>query len=70
MLDEMPVLAGCVTLAVGFALVAAPRSITGPLGLGGQNTAVLLAGAAEGRSRRDGRPHRGDGATALALRPD
>ena len=47
MIDQMPVFAGCATLAIGAALVAAPRSITGPLGLEGQDGAVRAIGVSD-----------------------
>jgi hypothetical protein len=43
----MPLLVGYVTLAVGAALVAAPRLATGPLGLDGQDAAVRAIGLAD-----------------------
>ena len=47
MLDRMPVFAGYVTLAIGAALVAAPRLVTGPLGLDGQEPAVRAIGVSD-----------------------
>ena len=43
----MPTFVGCVTLAIGSGLVAAPRILTRPLGLTGQDTAVRLIGASD-----------------------
>jgi hypothetical protein len=45
--ERMPVFVGCVTLAAGVALVAAPRLATGPLGLDGQETAMRAIGASD-----------------------
>jgi hypothetical protein len=46
-IQRMPVFVGAVTLATGAALVAAPRVLTGPLGLDGQDAAVRAIGAAD-----------------------
>jgi hypothetical protein len=46
-IQRMPVFVGSVTLATGAALVAAPRLLTGPLGLAGQDAAVRAIGAAD-----------------------
>jgi hypothetical protein len=46
-IQRMPVFVGSVTLATGVALVAAPRLLTGPLGLEGQDAAVRAIGAAD-----------------------
>ena len=43
--NSKPTFVGCVTLAIGSGLVAAPRFLTRPLGLTGQDTAVRLIGA-------------------------
>ena len=43
----MPAFAGYATLAIGAALLAAPRAATGPLGLEGQETAVRVIGVAD-----------------------
>jgi hypothetical protein len=45
--ERMPVFVGVVTLAIGGALVVAPRLATGPLGLEGQETAVRAIGASD-----------------------
>ena len=45
--ERMPVLVGCVTLAAGVALVAAPGRASGPLGLDGQETAIRAIGLAD-----------------------
>lgn len=45
--ERMPAFVGCATLAIGGALVVAPRLATGPLGLDGQNAALRLIGAAD-----------------------
>jgi hypothetical protein len=47
MIERMPVFAGYATLAIGAALVAAPRLVTGPLGLDGQETAVRAIGMSD-----------------------
>ena len=47
MTEQMPTVVGCITLAAGVALVAAPRLGTGPLGLEGQETAMRLIGASD-----------------------
>ena len=44
---KMPVLVGCVTLAAGAELLAAPRRTAALLGLEGQETAFRLIGAAD-----------------------
>ena len=44
---RMPVFVGCVTLAAGAALVVAPRAVTGPLGLDGQDAAVRAIGVSD-----------------------
>jgi len=46
-MERMPVLVGCVTLAAGAALVAAPERATAALGLEGQDTAMRLIGASD-----------------------
>jgi hypothetical protein len=46
-MERMPVFVGCVTLAAGVALIAAPGRATGALGLEGQDTAVRLLGASD-----------------------
>jgi hypothetical protein len=43
----MPVVAGYATLAIGAALVVAPRLLTGPLGLDGQERAIRLIGVSD-----------------------
>jgi hypothetical protein len=43
----MPTFVGYATLAIGSGLVAAPRILTRPLGLAGQDTAVRLIGASD-----------------------
>jgi len=45
--ERMPAFVGCVTLAAGAALLAAPRLATKPLGLDGQETAMRLIGASD-----------------------
>ena len=45
--ERVPVFVGCVTLAAGAALAAAPGSLTGPLGLDGQETAVRAIGVSD-----------------------
>ena len=47
MIERMPVFAGTVTLAVGVALLAAPRLMTGPLGLDGQEGVVRAIGVSD-----------------------
>jgi hypothetical protein len=47
MTERMPTLVGCVTLAAGLALIAAPRLATGPLGLEGQETAMRAIGVSD-----------------------
>lgn len=47
MIERMPAFAGYATLAIGAALVAAPRAMTGPLGLEGQEDAVRAIGVAD-----------------------
>ena len=47
MIERMPAFAGYATLAIGAALVAAPRAVTGPLGLEGQEDAVRAIGVAD-----------------------
>ena len=47
MSERMPVFVGCVTLAVGAALVASPRLLTGRLGLDGQDLAVRALGVSD-----------------------
>jgi hypothetical protein len=47
MIERMPAFAGSVTLAVGVALLAAPRLMTGPLGLDGQDAAVRAIGVSD-----------------------
>ncbi len=76
MIDRMPAFVGYVTLAVGAALLTAPRLVTGPLGLDDQDAAYLHRAAQ--RSASAGVLKAGaavmlclavvDGATALALR--
>jgi len=45
--ERQPVFVGCVTLAAGTALVAAPGVLTGPLGLPGQDAAVRAIGVSD-----------------------
>ena len=45
--ERMPAIVGGITLAVGGALLAAPRVATGPLRLTGQETALRIIGAAD-----------------------
>ena len=45
--NSMPTFVGYATLAIGSTLVAAPRVLTGPLGLTGQDAAVRLIGASD-----------------------
>ena len=45
--ERLPVFVGCVTLAAGTALVAAPGTLTGPLGLEGQDAAVRAIGVSD-----------------------
>jgi hypothetical protein len=45
--ERMPVVAGYATLAIGAALLAAPRLVTGPLGLDGQDAAVRAIGVSD-----------------------
>src|ERR687893_123892 len=45
--ERMPAFVGCATLAIGGALVVAPRLATGPLGLAGQETAFRAIGASD-----------------------
>ncbi len=45
--ERMPAFVGCATLAIGGALVVAPRLATGPLGLEGQDAALRAIGAAD-----------------------
>jgi hypothetical protein len=45
--ERMPAFVGCVTLAAGAALLAAPRLSTKSLGLDGQETAMRLIGASD-----------------------
>jgi hypothetical protein len=47
MLEQMPTFAGYVTLGIGAALLAAPRLVTGPLGLEGQEAAVRAIGVSD-----------------------
>jgi hypothetical protein len=47
MFERAPRFAGSVTLAVGIALLVAPRRVTGPLGLDGQDAAVRALGVAD-----------------------
>ena len=47
MTERMPIIAGYATLAIGAALLAAPRLVTGPLGLDGQDTAVRAIGVSD-----------------------
>ena len=47
MFERVPQFAGSVTLAVGVALLAAPRLMTGPLGLDGQDAAVRAIGVSD-----------------------
>ena len=47
MTERMPAFVGCVTLAAGVALIAAPRLATGPLGLEGQETAMRAIGVSD-----------------------
>ena len=47
MLERMPAIAGWATLAIGVGLVAAPRLVTGPLGLRDQDTAVRAIGVSD-----------------------
>ena len=47
MIERMPAFAGSVTLAVGVALLAAPRLVTGPLGLDGQDGVVRAIGVSD-----------------------
>ena len=47
MVERMPTFAGRVTFAVGVALLAAPRMVTGPLQLEGQETAVRAIGVSD-----------------------
>ena len=45
--ERMPVLVGCVTLAAGVVLTAAPGLVTRPLSLEGQDAAVRAVGLAD-----------------------
>jgi hypothetical protein len=45
--ERMPAFVGCATLAIGGALVVAPRLLTGPLGLDGQDAALRAIGASD-----------------------
>lgn len=45
--ERLPVFVGCVTLATGAALAAAPGRATGPLGLDGQDMAVRAIGVSD-----------------------
>ena len=45
--ERMPVFVGCVTLAAGAALVAAPGPVTRLLGLDGQDTAMRAIGLSD-----------------------
>jgi hypothetical protein len=45
--ERLPVFVGCVTLATGAALAAAPGRVTGPLGLEGQDVAVRAIGVSD-----------------------
>jgi hypothetical protein len=47
MLERMPSVAGYATLAIGAALVVAPRVLTKPLGLDGQDRAVRALGVSD-----------------------
>ena len=47
MFEQMPSFAGYATLGIGVALVAAPRLVTGPLGLEGQDAAVRAIGMSD-----------------------
>jgi hypothetical protein len=47
MTERMPAFVGCVTLAAGLALIAAPRLATGPLGLEGQETSMRAIGVSD-----------------------
>jgi hypothetical protein len=47
MIERMPVFAGYATLAIGAALLAAPRLMTRPLGLDGQEAAVRAIGVSD-----------------------
>jgi hypothetical protein len=47
MIERMPVFAGYATLAIGAALLAAPRVLTGPLDLEGQDNAVRAIGVSD-----------------------
>jgi hypothetical protein len=46
-LERLPLVTGCVTLATGVALAAAPRLLTGPFGLDGQEAAVRAIGVSD-----------------------
>ena len=46
-IERIPVNAGYATLAIGAALVLAPRLMTGPLNLEGQDRAVRLIGVSD-----------------------
>jgi hypothetical protein len=45
--ERMPAFVGCATLAIGSALVVAPRLVTGPLGLDRQDAALRAIGASD-----------------------
>ena len=47
MVERMPGFAGWATLAIGVTLVAAPRLVTGPLRLDGQEAAVRAIGVSD-----------------------
>jgi hypothetical protein len=47
MTERMPVIAGYATLVIGAALLAAPRLMTRPLGLDGQEAAVRAIGVSD-----------------------
>ncbi len=45
--ENVPLVAGWVTLAIGALLLAAPERVTGPLGLEGQEPAMRAIGASD-----------------------
>jgi hypothetical protein len=47
MTERMPAFVGCVTLAAGLAMIAAPRLATETLGLEGQETAMRAIGVSD-----------------------